>query len=183
MDWQSFNEIYGTTNNPWDVTRTPGGSSGGSAAALAAGLTYLSVGSDIGGSLRVPADFCGIFSHKPTIDLVSKRGMIPGGDPGSKGFSTDLAVAGPMARSASDLMVALEFLGGPDGYDKKAWSWKLPPPRKRALKDFRVGLVTESPLATPTSDVKPLLQKAMAMLDYAGVQVKPGWPRQYQFEE
>src|SRR5215472_12498546 len=70
MDWQSFNDIYGTTNNPWDLARTPGGSSGGSAAALAAGLSYLSVGSDIGGSLRVPAGFCGVFSHKPTLDLV-----------------------------------------------------------------------------------------------------------------
>lgn len=183
MDWQSYNDIYGTTNNPWDITRTPGGSSGGSAAALAAGLTYLSVGSDIGGSLRIPADFCGIFSHKPTIDLVSTRGMIPGGYPGSKGFSTDLAVAGPMARSARDLMAALELLGGPDGYDQKAWSWKLPPPRKRMLKDFRVGFAIETPLASPTSDVKPLLEATVAAIDRAGAQLKPGWPPQYTLEE
>jgi amidase len=182
-DWQSYNDIYGTTNNPWDVTRTPGGSSGGCAAALAAGLTYLSVGTDIGGSLRVPADFCGIFSHKPTIDLVSTRGMIPGGHPGSKGFSTDLHVAGPMARSARDLMMALKLLGGPDGYDEKAWSWKLPPPRKRTLKDFRVGFVIESSLAMPTSDVKPLLEAAVAAVERAGAQLKPGWPAQYKLEE
>ena len=183
MDWQSYNDIYGTTNNPWDVTRTPGGSSGGSAAALAAGLTYLSVGSDIGGSLRIPADFCGIFSHKPTLDLVSTRGMIPGGYPGSKGFSTDLAVAGPMARSARDLKVALELLGGPDGYDQSAWSWKLPPPRKRALKDFRVGFVIESQLAMPTSDVKPLLEGAVAAVGRSGAKLRMGWPAKYKLEE
>src|SRR5947209_48693 len=87
-DWQSYNAIYGQTNNPWDVKRTPGGSSGGSAAALAAGLGYLSVGSDIGGSLRVPAHFCGIFSHKPTLDLVSLQGHLPGGASGARRFST-----------------------------------------------------------------------------------------------
>jgi amidase len=88
MDWQSYNAIYGTTNNPWDLSRPPGGSSGGSAAALAAGLTYLSVGSDIGGSLRVPAMFCEVYSHKPTIDLVPARGQMPGGFAGLHGFST-----------------------------------------------------------------------------------------------
>ena len=85
-DWQSYNPIYGQTNNPWDVKRSPGGSSGGSAAGLAAGLGYLSVGSDIGGSIRVPAHFCGLFAHKPTLDLVSMQGHIPGGNPGLPGF-------------------------------------------------------------------------------------------------
>jgi len=73
-DWQSYNEIYGTTNNPWDLGRTPGGSSGGSAAALAAGFGPLSLGSDIGGSLRVPAHYCGVYAHKPTLALVPARG-------------------------------------------------------------------------------------------------------------
>ena len=159
MDWQSYNAIYGTANNPWDLSRTPGGSSGGSAAALAAGLTYLSVGSDIGGSLRVPAMFCGVYSHKPTIDLVPTRGQIPGGFAGLHGFSTGLAVAGPMARSARDLAAALALLGGPDGYDKKAWSWKMPPPRQHRLKDFRVGFVMDDPMAPPTSEVKPVLER------------------------
>jgi amidase len=88
-----------------------------------------------------------------------------------------------MARSARDLMVALGLLGGPDGYDEKAWSWKLPPPRKRALKDFRVGFVIESSMAMPTSDVKSLLQGAIAAVERAGAQVKPGWPAQYKLEE
>ena len=179
MDWQSFNDIYGTTNNPWDLTRTPGGSSGGSAAALAAGLSYLSVGSDIAGSLRVPAAFCGIYSHKPTLDLVSLSGHVPGGEAGLPGFSTGLAVAGPMARSAADLIAALKVIGGPDGYDRNAWSWNLPPPRKRTLKEFRVGYVLDSPLASPTSEVRPLLDHAISALQRKGAQLRPGWPATY----
>jgi amidase len=181
-DWQSYNEIYGTTNNPWDLGRTPGGSSGGSAAALAAGLAYLSPGSDIGGSLRVPASFCGVYSHKPTLDLVSMRGHSPGGGAGLPGFSTGLAVAGPMARSAEDLMAALKVLGGPDGYDRKAWSWTLPPPRRRALKEFRVGYVLDSPMASPTSEVRLALERTIDALGRAGASLRPGWPAGYKLE-
>jgi amidase len=183
MDWQAFNDIYGTTNNPWDLTRTPGGSSGGSAAALAAGLSYLSIGSDIGGSLRVPASFCGVYSHKPTLDLVSINGHAPGGAPGLQGFSTGLAVAGPMARSARDLVAALKVLGGAEGYERKAWSWTLPPPRKRALKEFRVGYVLDSPMASPTSEVRPLLDRAVSALERAGAHLRPGWPPGYDLGE
>lgn len=181
-DWQSYNEIYGTTNNPWDVTRTPGGSSGGSAAALAAGFAYLSAGSDIGGSLRVPADFCGIYSHKPTLDLVNLRGHLPGGAPEAPGFSTGLAVGGPMSRSAEDLMAALHILGGPEGYDRKAWAWTLPAPRRRALRDFRIGYVIDSPMASPTSEVRPLLERAISALERAGAKPRPGWPQGYSLE-
>ena len=113
MDWQSYNAIYGTANNPWDLSRTPGGSSGGSAAALAAGLTYLSVGSDMGGSLRVPAMFCGVYSHKPTIGLVSTRGQIPGGFAGLHGFSTGLAVAGAHGPERSRSRGCTRFAGRP----------------------------------------------------------------------
>lgn len=100
-DWQSYNEIYGTTNNPWDLARTPGGSSGGATAALAAGFVSLELGSDIGGSLRAPAHYCGVFSHKPTLDLVPQRGAGPPQTPVAP-VRGDLAVAGPMARSAAD---------------------------------------------------------------------------------
>jgi amidase len=112
VDWQSYNEIYGTTNNPWDLGRSPGGSSGGGAAALAAGMVPLELGSDIDGSLRCPAHFCGVFSHKPSLDLVPQRGA---GAPQTPAYPTrgDLAVIGPMARSAADLALELDVLTGP----------------------------------------------------------------------
>jgi len=179
-DWQSYNPIYGQSNNPWDVKRTPGGSSGGSAAALAAGLGYLSVGSDIGGSLRVPAHFCGIFAHKPTLDLVSMQGHLPGGQRGAPGFSTLLAVGGPLARSAGDLLAALKVIGGPAGWDAKAWKWTMPEPRGRSLKDFRVGYVIDDPLAPPTAEMKTLLEKTIERLERAGAKLKPGWPQDYK---
>jgi amidase len=110
-DWQSYNDIYGTTNNPWDLNRSPGGSSGGSSAALAAGFGPLSLGSDIGGSLRTPAHYCGVYAHKPTLNLLPPRGhAIPGTTP----READLAVVGPMARSAADLDLLLEVTAGPD---------------------------------------------------------------------
>jgi amidase len=175
-DWQSYNSIYGQTNNPWDVKRSPGGSSGGSAAGLAAGLGYLSVGSDIGGSIRVPAHFCGIFGHKPTLDLVSLQGHLPGGNPGLPDFSTLLAVAGPLARSAQDLLPALKVLGGPTGWDAKAWKWQMPEPRARSLKDFRVGYVIDDPIAPPTPEVKAVLENVVDRLGRAGAKMKQGWP-------
>jgi hypothetical protein len=112
-DFQSYNEIYGTTSNPWDVGRTPGGSSGGAAAALAAGLTGLEAGSDIGSSLRNPAHYCGIYAHKPTWGVVSPRGHAVGG----RVSYSDISVVGPMARSAADLEVALGAMTGPDEID------------------------------------------------------------------
>jgi len=102
-DWQSYNDIFGTTNNPWDPSRTRGGSSGGAAAALAAGFVPLELGADIGGSLRAPAHFCGVFSHKPSLDLIPQRGSGFPGTPEMIPVRDDLWVIGPMARSAADL--------------------------------------------------------------------------------
>jgi amidase len=179
-DWQTYNPIYGTTNNPWDLARTPGGSSGGSAAALAAGLGYLSMGSDIAGSLRVPAHFTGIYAHKPTLDLVSLAGHEPGGSRATHGLSTLLAVAGPMARSADDLLLALQLLGGPMAWDRKAWSWKLPEPRARELKSFRVGYVFDDPFATVTAEQRPQFEAVLEVLRKAGARLVPGWPTRYE---
>ena len=179
-DWQSYNPVYGTSNNPWDLKRTPGGSSGGSAAALAAGLGYLSVGSDIAGSIRVPSHFCGIYGHKPTLDLVSQSGHQPAGTPGAPGFSTLLAVAGPMARSAADLLAALKVLGGPSSWDAKAWKWELPPARGKSLKEFRVGYVLDDPMAPPAPDTRAVLEKAIDALGRAGANLKPGWPAGFE---
>ncbi|MEI2735803.1 MAG: amidase family protein [Rhodoblastus sp.] len=121
-DWQSFNPIYGTTSNPWNVERTPGGSSGGSAAALAAGLTGLELGSDIGASIRNPAHYCGVYGHKPTFDICPRDGhLLPGAY--SHG---DLAVIGPLARSAYDLEMALDIIAGPNSLDATGLRLELP---------------------------------------------------------
>src|ERR1700722_8181413 len=152
-DFQSYNEVYGTTNNPWDYSRSPGGSSGGSAAALAAGFGALSFGSAIGGSLRVPAHFCGVYAHKPTFGLVPFRGYGPPPCPPLP-RNGDLAVLGPMARSATDLKIALDVIAGPDEErDGIAYRLALPPARHQNLKDFRVLVVDTHPLIPTGSDV------------------------------
>ena len=175
-DWQSYNEIYGTSNNPWDPTRTPGGSSGGTAAALATGLGHLSIGSDIGGSIRVPAHFCGIYGHKPTVGVVPMRGHIPP-LPGEQGTPiVSLPVGGPMARSAADLRMALEVLGGPDQPDAKAYRWTLPPARHRALRDFRIGVVLDDPSCPVSAEVKPVFDGLLAALRRSGASLTQGWP-------
>jgi amidase len=126
-DWQSYNDVYGTTNNPWDLSRTPGGSSGGAAAALAAGFVPLELGSDIGGLLRAPAHFCGVFAHKPSVELIPQRGS---GPPETPAIPTrgDMAVIGPMARGAADLALELQVLAGPDElWDGIGYKLELPP--------------------------------------------------------
>jgi amidase len=175
-DWQSYNEVFGTTNNPWDVTRTPGGSSGGEAAALAAGLTYLSVGSDIGGSIRVPAHFCGVYGHKPTLNVVPIRGHIPPPPGSPPGPPPSLPVTGPLARSASDLHAALTVLGGPDAEEARAYRWSLPPARRARLSEYRLGCVLDDPLCPVASDVGEIMAEAITALRQAGASVEEGWP-------
>jgi amidase len=168
-EWQSFNEVYGTTNNPWDFGRSPGGSSGGSAAALAAGFGPLSFGSDIGGSLRVPAHYCGIYAHKPTLGLVPLRGH---GVPGSFARENGLSVVGPMARSAADLALALDVTAGPDdALGGSAYRLDLPPSRHKALKSFRVLVVDNHPLLPTAASVRTALDGLARWLVEAGVKV------------
>ncbi len=156
-DWQSYNEVYGTTNNPWDLTRSPGGSSGGAAAALAAGFVPLELGSDIGGSLRCPAHFCGIFSHKPSLDLLPQRGAGPPQTPAIPAESA-FAVIGPMARSAADLALELAVLAGPDElWNGIGYKLALPPPRHDRLADFRVLVIGEHPLCQTAASVSAAL--------------------------
>ncbi|QLH42046.1 MAG: amidase [Coxiellaceae bacterium] len=152
QDWQSYNDMFGTTNNPWDLKLTPGGSSGGSAAALAAGLVSLELGSDLAGSLRAPAHFCGIYSHKPSQDLIPMRGSGPPTMPPSPG-RLDLVAIGPMARTAADLRLALNVLAGPDDMlDGKGYRLALPAPRQQQLSDYRVLILDSHPLY-PTAEV------------------------------
>jgi amidase len=144
-DWQTANPIYGRTNNPFDLTRGPGGSSGGAAAALAAGMVPLELGSDIGGSIRVPSHMCGTFGHKPSWGLVPPTGHSPPPQTDRPRQPIQFNVVGPMARTAADLELALGVLAGPEGDDAVGYRLALPPPRATALKDFRVLVVTAHP--------------------------------------
>ncbi|HSJ97558.1 MAG TPA: amidase [Myxococcota bacterium] len=168
-DFQSYNDVHGTTNNPWDPTRVPGGSSGGSAAALAAGLCGLELGSDIGGSIRNPSHFCGVYGHKPSYGLVPARGHIPG-PPGARA-EADLAVLGPMARSAKDLALALDLLAGPDEPAARAWRVALPAARRGRLADYRVALWLDDPRCPVDAEVGDALQGAVDALARAGVPI------------
>ena len=166
-DFQSYNEIYGTTSNPWDTTRSPGGSSGGAAAALAAGLTALEVGSDIGGSVRNPAHYCGVFAHKPTWGIVPMQGhALPG-----MLVPLDLAVGGPMARSAEDLALALDVIAGPEPLNAHGWRLNLPRPEYSSLKDFRVAVWADDPIAPVARDVADRAQTLANQLAKAGATV------------
>ena len=174
-DWQSYNDIYGTTNNPWDVSRTPGGSSGGSAASLAAGFVPLELGSDIGGSLRAPAHFCGVFAHKPSQALVPSRGHTPPGAPAVP-VDIDLAVVGPMARSARDLELLLDVIAGPDEPIATAYRLALPPPRRNALKDFRVLVLDDHPLLPTAASVRGAVERLADRLVRTGAKVARSSP-------
>lgn len=170
---QTSNTIYGRTNNPHDLTRTPGGSSGGGAAALAAGLTYLEYGSDLVGSIRLPAAYCGVYGLKPTAGVVPLDGFQPPGPTPPAIEFPILSNVGPLARSAADLRTALEVTGGPVG---KAMSWRLEPPRHRKLTDFRVGFVLDHPDAPVTSEVGTAFSDQIDVLARRGVKVVEGWP-------
>ncbi len=182
-DWQSYNEIYGTTNNPFDLGRTPGGSSGGSSAALAAGYGPLSLGSDIGGSLRVPAFHCGVYAHKPTFNLAPVRGHTPPPFPPIP-LERDMAVIGPMARSAADLSLLLDVIAGPDPLDNGVgYKLALPPPRHAALKDFRVLVIDGDPVLPADKDVRDAIERLAGNLARSGASVARHSPLLPDFAE
>lgn len=168
-DWQTFNPVYGTTSNPWDLSRGPGGSSGGSAAALAAGLTGLELGSDIGASIRNPAHYCGVYGHKPTFAVASSRGQsLP------DGFDTpdtDIAVIGPLARSAHDLELSLDLIAGLDDIDSTGLRVELPRANRNSLTEFRVAVVYTDDEAPVDDAVQAGLRDLTAFLRRAGVEV------------
>lgn len=170
-DWQSYNDIYGTTNNPYDLGRTPGGSSGGSSAALAAGYCALATGSDIGGSLRVPAFHCGVFAHKPTINICAARGETPPPFPALP-RDGDLAVIGPMARTAADLTLLLDVMARPDPLETGVgYKLDLPSARHQTLRDFRVLIIDSHPLLPADEDVRGAIGKLATNLSKAGVTI------------
>jgi amidase len=167
-DLQSYNDIYGVTNNPWDLKRTPGGSSGGSAAAVAAGYVALELGSDIGGSIRIPAHFTGVYGHKPTFGLVSMHGA---GVPSGRFAARDLSVAGPLARTAADLELALELLLNRDPAIAKAWRVTLPPARHGRLEDYRVLVIDAWPGVERSASERFVSERVIERLHTQGVRV------------
>lgn len=174
-DWQTYNDVFGTTNNPWDTTRTPGGSTGGGAAAVAAGFSYLEVGGDIGGSIRVPAHFCGVYGHKTSLGVIPSRGSVSS-QPNQVVAPPDLAVVGPIARSAGDLKVALELMGGPDTDEATAYRWSLPRARATRLSDYRIGYVLDDPHCPVSSEMRGPLSDMVQALRKTGAKVSEGWP-------
>ena len=170
-DLQSFNKIYGTTNNPWDLERTPGGSSGGSAAALAAGMTPLELGSDIGGSIRVPAHFCGLYGHKPSYNIISEVGHMPP-PPGSILTGNGLSVAGPLARSPEDLEIALDVLVSAQEQDSQAWKIKLPKARTKKIKELKIAVWPDEPYAEADDEITNLIKDTAEDLKRAGAKVE-----------
>jgi amidase len=168
-DCQTYNDLFGTTNNPFDPERTCSGSSGGSGAALACGFTPLELGSDIGGSIRSPAHVNGVVGHKPSFGVIPIHGHIPG-PPGSLS-GADIAVGGPMARTVADCALALDVLAGPDRWNTPAWRLELPPPRHERLGDYRVAVWSDDPACPVASEVVVLVEQAAARLTEAGAKV------------
>ncbi len=166
-DWQSYNPIYGTTNNPWDLGRTPGGSSGGAAAALAAGLTGLESGSDIGSSIRDPAHYCGVFGHKPTYGLCPPAGHAL---PGKVAFA-DISVIGPLARSVDDLATALSIIAGPDEIESNGYRLALVAPKKTEWHEFKVAVLLNDANAEVDHEVQDQIQQLARFLTKKRVKV------------
>jgi amidase len=173
---QTANQLYGVTNNPWDTTRTPGGSSGGAAAALSAGMTFLEYGSDLVGSIRIPASFCGVYGLKPSVGVVPMTGFQPPGPPAAPSDMLYMSALGPLGRSAVDLRTAIGVTAGPEAQAAKAYSWSLSRPRHTRLEDYRVGVVLDHERAPVSSEVAAPLSNAVDSLARAGATVVEGWP-------
>ena len=169
-DYQSDNPVFGRSNNPWDLSRTPGGSTGGGAAAIAAGLVPLEFGGDLAGSIRVPAAFCGVYGHKTSETAVPRRGHFPG--PNTPNAATAMAVQGPLARSAEDLELAFDVIAGPDVGEDVAWRLEVPPARHERLADYRVAVLPPIEWLPVDAEIMAALDKLATQLGRAGAQVK-----------
>lgn len=168
-DYQTYNEIFGTTNNPWDPTRTPGGSSGGPAAAVAMGFTGFEIGTDIGGSIRVPSSFCGVYGHKPSFGAIPTYGYLD--HPTFHRNVADVNVFGPIARSIDDLELLVDLLTGPNPDDAVAWRLVLPPPRATEIGDFRVAAWLDDSFCRVEPEVLDVMTTAVEALERAGARL------------
>lgn len=168
-DLQSYNDLYGVTNNPWNPERTCGGSSGGAGAAVAAGLTPLELGSDIGGSIRTPSHFNGVFGHKPSYGIVPQRGHLPPGETAL--METDLSVVGPIGTSPADLEKALDILVGPPPEAARAYTIDLPPARTADPAQLRVAVWSDDALCPVDTDIAAAIEAAADTLESLGAAV------------
>jgi len=168
-DWQSFNDMFGTTNNPWDLTRTPGGSSGGAAAAVACGMTSFELGTDIGGSVRVPSAFCGVWGHKPSFGVIPTLGYLD--EPRGGVTESDVNVFGPIARGVDDLRLLLDVLAGPTPDRGVAWSLHLPEPTVTSLRGLRVAAWFDEPALEVDSEMAAVLRGVADSLEAEGALV------------
>jgi amidase len=178
-DMQSYNEVYGTTNNPWDLKRTPAGSSGGAAASLSAGLCGLEMGSDIGGSIRTPSHFCGLYGHKPSFGIVPNRGHVPpppGIFTGDHSMVIDLVTIGPLARSIDDIALVMDLVVAPEKSEQKAWRIELPEPRKKNLSEYKIGLWLDDPTCPVDSSIGNILQGVADELSKHGANIQEKHP-------
>jgi amidase len=173
-DWQANNKVFGRTNNPWDLDRTPGGTTGGGAAALAAGLTPLEFGSDIGGSIRIPAAFCGVYGHRPSASAVPRYGHVPGSPVPNP--AVVMTVQGPLARSAADLQLALMVIAGPVIGEDAAWQLVLPPARHSSLSQFRVAIMPQVPWLPVDAEIAAALDDLATRLGNLGAKVAVAQP-------
>jgi amidase len=173
-DWQATNPVFGRTVNPWDHTRTPGGSTRGGAAALASGLTPLELGSDAAGSIRVPAAFCGVYGHRPSDTVVPSAGHFPGAPLPNP--ATRIGVLGPLARGAEDLALALDVLAGPVAGEDVAWRLSIPPARHKRLADYRVAILKPVDWLPLDNEIAATLEELTAHLSRLGVHVGTAQP-------
>lgn len=173
-DWQADSPVYGRTNNPWDLARTPGGSTGGGGAALAAALTPLEIGSDIGGSIRVPAAYCGIYGHRPSETAIPRAGAFPFGD--LENPAIVLGVQGPLARTTADIELLFDVVAGPGEGEDAGWRLALPPARHDTLAAFRVAIMPPTPLAQPSDAMQEKVDELASFLGRAGATVAQAMP-------
>lgn len=172
MAWETDNSLYGRTNSPWDLERTPGGSSGGEAAAIAAGMSAGGVGSDGGGSIRVPAHFSGICGLKPTQGRIPSTGHFP---PSGGPFAL-IGVVGPMARTVDDLKLLFEVMQGPDDGDSCAAPVPVRWPADEEVKRLRIGYFEDDGRTPVSAEIRGAVRTAAERLGQAGFEVEPFRP-------
>jgi amidase len=182
MDYQTISPIFGVTNNPWDQRRTPGGSTGGGAAAVAAGMSALSIGNDIGGSIRIPSHFCGIYGIKPTENMVSKFGINPGFPQGKYRSVRHLVSCGPLARSIEDLKLSLRIIAGPDNKDEDVPYISLTEPKKRELEKLRIAWTDVFGGVPVTQETRQALEQFTDKLAQRGCKVNRTEPKDFSPE-